>query len=426
MPDWGDWVSRVLTDVSAASRSARDMALRRVPGEDPHALLMYRGIGNSEGVWVYGRAVRDPGTTELQAGQSRWRNLADSLRRIHARPLPHARVRLSVRGVSRELEADDEGFLEAWIAAPGGGEAPTPGEAPAAGAAPAPIHSHGALVVPGTDDGWTPIEGELLAPLARGVPVRSRAEALAPLHRPEMVIISDVDDTVLQSSVTNLMAAAKVMLLENARTRLPFPGVTAFYEALRDGAAGDARNPIVYVSSSPWNLYDLITGFMDVQGIPRGPVLLRDIDLGLNILSSAHHHDHKREAVRRVLRLFGDVPAILIGDSGQQDPEIYRDVVHEFPDRIRAVYIRDVTLHPERSAAVQGLAEEVLAAGSSLVMDDDTLSAARHAAEHGWIREAAVERVRQDKRADEGKTPGKAETGLEPESEGDGPPLIVE
>jgi phosphatidate phosphatase APP1 len=416
MAGWDDRLAGLLSDLTAVSRSARDMALRRVPGEDPHALLLYRGIGNSEGVWVYGRAVRDPGTTELQPGQSRWRNLADSLGRIHARPLPHARVRITVRGVAREVEADDEGFLEAWIEAPGGDRSPATIDASATSDAQAPQ----------ADDDWDAVEGELLAPLARGVPVRARAGALAPVRPPEMIIISDVDDTVLQSSVTNLMAAAKVMLLENARTRLPFPGVTAFYEALRGGASGDARNPVVYVSSSPWNLYDLITGFMDVQGIPRGPLLLRDVDLGLNILSSAHHHDHKREAVRRVMQLFGDAPAILIGDSGQQDPEIYRDVVHEFPDRIRAVYIRDVTLHPERSAAVQALAEEILAAGSSLVMDDDTLSAAQHAAEHGWIAEAAVERVRQDKRADEGETAGKAETGLEPESAGDGQPLIVE
>jgi phosphatidate phosphatase APP1 len=399
MSGWQGWASRLYEDLAAASRTAKDMALRRVPGENPHALLMYRGLGDRSGIWVYGRAVEDPGIGVLADEQSRWRNVAASLGRINASPLPHARVRLTVGPESREVVADDEGFIEAWIATT---DQPRPGGE------------------------WVVVDGELLAPLARGMRVRAMSEALSPGHTPEMIVISDVDDTVLQSSVTNLMAAARVMLMENARTRLPFPGVTAFYQALRAGASGAARNPVVYVSSSPWNLYDLVTEFMDVQQIPRGPVLLRDVDLGLNVLSSKHHHDHKREAVRRVLQMFGNVPAILIGDSGQQDPEIYKDVVHEFPGRIRAVYIRDVSKHPERSAGVQALAEEILAAGSSLVLADDTLAAAEHAAAHGWIRPEAVDRVRYDKRVDEGTLPGKADIGTGGSGEEGGEPIVVE
>jgi phosphatidate phosphatase APP1 len=399
MEDLGGWLSRISADLTAASRSARDLVLRRVPGENPHALLMYRGIGNPEGVWVYGRAIEDPGIPELSPGQSRWQNLAATLGRIHASPLPHATARIRLGTATHEITADDEGFFEAWLEG---------------------------RVSSRLDEEWVITDGELLAPLARGVPVHASSHALVPSHAPEMVVVSDIDDTVLQSNVTNLLAAARVMLLENAQTRLPFPGVAAFYQALRGGASGGARNPVVFVSSSPWNLYGLITEFMEIQEIPRGPVLLRDVDLGLSVLSSKHHHDHKRDAVRRILELYEHLPAILIGDSGQQDPEIYKEVVHEFPGRIRAVYIRDVSGRPERSAAVQALAEEVLAAGSSLVLADDTLAAAEHAAEHGWIAPESLAAIREDKREDEGSAPGKADAGGVPEPGEGGPPLIVE
>jgi phosphatidate phosphatase APP1 len=251
-------------------------------------------------------------------------------------------------------------------------------------------------------------------------------KALVPTHRPEFIVISDVDDTVLQSNVTSLLMALRTMLFENARTRLPFPGVAAFYQALRAGPTGRARNPTFYVSSSPWNLYDIIEEFLAVQRIPAGPLLLRDVDIGLGVLSSRHHHTHKREMIRRVLTTCAE-PAILIGDSGQEDPEIYREVVRDYPGRIRAIYIRNVSMNADRSRAIQALADEVLAAGSSLVLADDTLTAARHAAEHGFIARESLDSIAVEKRADEGVTSAKKDVpGARDATEPPTPTTVVE
>jgi phosphatidate phosphatase APP1 len=92
--------------------------------------------------------------------------------------------------------------------------------------------------------------------------------------------------------------------------------------------------------------------------------------------------------------LFPALPFILIGDSGQEDPEIYHRVVHDYPDRIRAVYIRNIDARPARITAIQALAEEVRHAGSTLLLCDDTLMAAHHAAEQGWIQSKAVDEIR--------------------------------
>ena len=67
-------------------------------------------------------------------------------------------------------------------------------------------------------------------------------------------VISDIDDTVLQSKATSYLQAARLLFLENARTRLPFAGVAAFYQAMQKGL-GNQFNPIFYVSSSPWNVF---------------------------------------------------------------------------------------------------------------------------------------------------------------------------
>jgi phosphatidate phosphatase APP1 len=81
------------------------------------------------------------------------------------------------------------------------------------------------------------------------------------------------------------------------------------------------------------------------------------------------------------------LPFILIGDSGQEDPEIYSEVVKLYPDRVLAIYIRNVSQNPARSNLIRTLAEDVAAAGSTLILADDTSAAAQHAISRGWILE---------------------------------------
>jgi phosphatidate phosphatase APP1 len=197
-----------------------------------------------------------------------------------------------------------------------------------------------------------------------------------------------------------------MVLLENALTRLPFPGVAAFYRALERGATGAEANPIFYVSSSPWNLYDMIDGFLAAQKIPPGPLLLRDWDLGrLN----ERHARHKGAVIREIFDTYPELPFLLVGDSGQEDPEIYTDLVREHPHRVKAVYIRNVAPNAERMERIQRLAREVTDAGSTLVLADDTLAAARHAALHGWIASDTLTEIGGEKQEDEGVTGTKTE-----------------
>jgi len=375
--------SRILDDVVNVSAAARDVMTSRLP-RGPLGITLYDGFGSATSVLVHGRALRDERLPAPTATDTRWRNLLAMMRRADADPLPHASVRVSIGATTHDFTADDEGYFHGWVPA----------------ASPDRI-----------DDEWVRVDAELLAPVSESGAVRAAARALCPAFRPDILVISDIDDTVLQSKATNILSAMRMMLFENARTRLPFPGVAAFYQALRRGPTGAARNPTFYVSSSPWNLYDVITQFLEIQRIPAGPVMLRDVDLGFDTLASSHHHVHKREIIRRVLTTFPDVPAVLIGDSGQQDPEIYRDVVREYAGRIRAVYIRNVTPHPERSTAIQALAKEILAAGSSLVLADDTLAAASHAVEVGLIAPEALDAIREEKQADTGESGGKPKSG---------------
>ena len=398
MTDWPERIDFLSGKVWRTARRAVRAAKSALGDEDPLEVLAYRGFGSNARAYVYGRALEVRNVSASTDSDSTFRNLLNTYRRADADPLPFAQLTIDYAGQRTECTADDEGFFHACIDAP----------------------------LPADDDEWRGYEISLVAPLRPGVEkVNAKGEILVAPPTARFGVISDIDDTVIQSRVSNFLQAARTVMLGNARTRLPFPGVAAFYKALRNGSSGDDRNPIYYVSSSPWNIYDVICEFMDIQKIPRGPLVLRDWDIGWKALAAARHADHKSAAIRNIMQLHPEMQFVLIGDTSQQDPEIYRRIVAEFPNRVKAIYIRDVTRSTERSASVKELANEVLAAGSTLVLAEHTLDAAKHAADQGWIDAASLPDIGEEKRADEGRDDSKAPAPAGGEPGPGKPPVVV-
>ena len=260
-------------------------------------------------------------------------------------------------------------------------------------------------------DMWHEIDIELTdapVPFTRGL--KCTAEVLVPPLDAEYGIISDIDDTVVQTSATDVLAMSRKVFLHNARTRLPFAGVSEFYKALQLGRNGKRNNPFFYVSSSPWNMYDLLKDFLDLNQIPEGPLLLRDFGLQDNKFISSGHMGHKFKEIENILLTYPLLNFVLIGDSGQEDPKIYREVVKKYPGRILAIYIRDVQL-AEREKIAMDISTE-LKEHVELVIVDNTVEAAEHAAKTGLIYTEAIPEIETDKKQDKGETAGKEEVTL--------------
>ena len=364
--DWQKRIAKFAHRVEEKLDAQRDrLGLAGGRGK-PARIEAYRGYGCADRAFVKGRVLRGRPLPAARAGDSAWLNLAAMIQRFETDEVAGARVAVRFPGGSHEVTTDEEGFFECWIA-------------------PRPPLDPGSL--------WHEVELELLHPREGEAPHRAVAPVMVPPDRSRFGVISDLDDTVIRTDVTSTLRMMRTVFLGNARTRMPFPGVAAFYRALERGAGETPHNPVFYVSSSPWNLHDLLTEFLTVQKIPLGPLMLRDWGVTDSEVLPTGNAEHKLENIRRILGLFPALPFILIGDSGQEDPEIYHRVVRENPDRIPAVYIRNVTPHPERVGAIRALAAEVEKAGSALILTDDTLAAARHAAERGWISPATLSEI---------------------------------
>src|SRR5689334_11914328 len=120
-------------------------------------------------------------------------------------------------------------------------------------------------------------------------------------------LISDIDDTILETGVQRLRQLLKQTFTGSALTRTPFPGAAPLY---RDLAAG--VNPVFYVSSSPWNLHTFLVAFLQHRDFPLGPVLLRDL------LGTSAGREPKHVRIREILELHPTLRFVLVGDSGEE------------------------------------------------------------------------------------------------------------
>jgi phosphatidate phosphatase APP1 len=231
--------------------------------------------------------------------------------------------------------------------------------------------------------------------------IESTGSVLMVHRKPQFMVISDVDDTFLISHSTRILKKVRLMLFKNAITRLPFPGVVEFYQALQVGGREKTFNPIFYVSSSERNLYDLLYAFCEYHEIPKGPLLLRDMQTSLRklIFAGGGDHLHKLKKIRSLLRVFPDIPVILIGDSGQRDPEIYLNVVKENPGRVKGIYIRNIG-RKRKLENVRQIAHELEKMNVDMILASDTAEAAHHAAEHGFIDARFLPNLRAAKEKD--------------------------
>ncbi len=321
--------------------------------DDPLMIQPYIGFGTPESLTIRGRVLENEGNKPPSENDSVWQNILSTYRFLESDEVANAVVEATCVGITQTAVSDDEGFFTFTFKPDG----------------------------PLTEDVYRfPVQFNLLdAPRDIPTPVTAVGEIVIAEKTAEFGIISDIDDTILKSSATNVIDAVKWMFLYNAKTRLPFDGVSTLYQALTRG-----KNPMFYVSSSPWNLYPMLVDFMLNRNIPTGPLFLKDYGLSKDQLFTSGHKSHKLTQIHTILKTYPNLPFILIGDSGQKDPEIYEEVVNQYPEQILAIYIRDVS-QDSRDAQVIDIANNLKEKGVDMLLVESSSEAFSHASDKGFI-----------------------------------------
>ena len=151
-------------------------------------------------------------------------------------------------------------------------------------------------------------------------------------------IISDIDDTIKISEVTD-----KKALLKNTFLR-PFRAVPGTPEVYREWLTNKSAT-FHYVSASPWQLFAPLQSFMQSEVFPGGTFHLKLFrwkdESFLNLFESGKKY--KIETITAILEKFPDRRFVLVGDSGEKDPEAYGHLARQFSESVVRILIRDVT-----------------------------------------------------------------------------------
>jgi phosphatidate phosphatase APP1 len=342
-------LQNIAIDVDDHVDSAWRRINRRLGRNRPKHIAAYRGFADSRGVELFGRVMSEKPLGGPGDDDNWWDNLLNTYRRFESDEVPDVPLRLQFRGAQLEVRADSEGYYTATF-----DTATTP-----------------------SDELWE----NAVVSLADGT-LTTPQPVLQVADGPGIGVISDIDDTVLHSGVTDWKTAAQLTFLHNARTRKPLAGVARFYQALQAGPDGAGRTPIFYVSSSPWNLYELLEDFMELNAIPAGPIFLRDLGLDTGKFIKTPGHGHKLERASQLIERFPQLRWVLLGDSGQADAELYAEAAQRFGDRIAAIYIRDVDPDADSAfdAGVDSHIERVAGTKVPMLRASDSLAMAEHAA----------------------------------------------
>lgn len=222
-------------------------------------------------------------------------------------------------------------------------------------------------------------------------PATARGRVLVPDPTAGVWVISDIDDTVLQTGLAEGMSAVKNTLLGQAHTRRAVPGMATLYRAIEAGVPGDGRSPFFYLSTGPWSLYSMLTEFLSVRGFPTGPLFLTDWGPQERYITRSGTQ-HKQQTLARLAAQYPEARFVLIGDSGQRDPYTYAEFAREHPDQVAAIIIVDVGL-AEQAEQVQEQSELAVAEGLPFHFVADSREAAVKLADLGIIEANAVEAV---------------------------------
>ena len=159
-----------------------------------------------------------------------------------------------------------------------------------------------------------------------------------------IVVVTDMDDTIKDTRVLDRVLKERNTMVNEFKPVLGMPQVYSHWKA-----APGASVHFHVVSAGPWQLYEPLRQFTDGHNFPPFTWDMRPVDIGFDpkvAISELHLNsemifEHKVQKIRALLmRLPNQV--VLVGDSGETDPEVYAKILELCSGRVAAVFIREI------------------------------------------------------------------------------------
>ena len=287
--------------------------------QSTHAhVKVYHGYGHKNNLVVYGHVLAGKPASQSKFTDNIFTNIIHLIELFFVKPIPNVRVQLVWGNQPIFATTEKDGFFKfEWQSI----------ESVATG-----WHRIVVYIVDNEGVVLNIGEGKLFVP-----------------HQTQYGFISDIDDTVLVSHSSTTGKKLRVLFTKNPRSRKTFSDVVKFYNLLAlSHTNSETLNPFFYVSSSEWNLYDNLNEFFKFNDIPKGVFLLNQIKVWYQLFKTGTtKHQGKLIRVKRIFDAFPKQKFVLLGDNSQKDPEIYAALANKYPDKVVAIYIRNITAQKE-------------------------------------------------------------------------------
>ena len=275
--------------------------------KNKYLIQVYTSFVTSSHLYIKGRVLKDRSPTVF-AEQGPISSLFNTILRARSTELPDIPIKCVFGDHTFEVVTDDEGYFEIF-------------------------HNI-------TDKTAIPKKVRISGHV-KGEHISFDRELRAYLYDVPKGIISDIDDTLLVSRVRSFF---KLKMLFNTAFVNPFrrKPIKNAAEALHLMSRNtEGQSPIIYLSNSPWNLYDYLQAFLLHNAFPIGEVILRD--MGVQLLRSREINEYNKYIeIEKLLLAFGDTTFTMIGDTAEKDFDIYTAIAEKHPGRIERIILNDV------------------------------------------------------------------------------------
>jgi len=321
-------------------------------------IMPYRSYGTSYRLYVKGR-VLDNFPIEYLDKQSLWQTIKNAVKQFDTYEIPGIKVQIDVSGMLFTTVTDAKGYFLFDVAV--AQDMKTISDA----------------------EGWVYFNLNALNEQQATVTEVFQGEFLIPETEADFGVITDIDDTLLNTGVTSFLKWKVLInsLFINTYKRIPLEGAPNLYRKLHLGVENKEKNPIFYLSNSPWNMYQYLKVFLDHNNFPKGAILLRSFSSIFQKVSGSEK-PHKQKEIINILNTYPELNFILIGDSGEHDASIYTDIAMQYPNRILCIYLRSVN-HKGRMHRVKSIVDNFRTTPVLLV--ETSLAAEEHARASGFI-----------------------------------------
>jgi phosphatidate phosphatase APP1 len=324
------------------------------------SIKVYHGYGHSQNLIIYGNAFKYKARTTQKYSNNLLVNIVYLFKLFILKPYPGLKLRLTFNGQVVYQTSEYDGFFKfEWKSAK---------EVTA---------------------GWHQVKVEAVDDM--GTALAECSSTVFVPHVTQYAFISDVDDTIMVSHSATVFKRLRELFIKNPRTRKTFKDVQLHYSLLaKSHTTPDQPNPFFFVSSSEWNLYDYLVETFRFNKLPEGVFLLNQIKMWTNLIRSGKTgHEGKLIRVMRIIAAFPNQRFVLFGDNSQRDPFIYASIAEKYPEKIEAIYIRNIV--PANEATTLETLNAAKEKGIKTCVFNSSLEAINHSRTIGLI--APLEKI---------------------------------